>query len=319
MEKTVEFPKLGLEFNFENSFSIFGFDIAYYGVIISAGLMLALFYCVTRFKMVGVDKDLAIDVIMFGTVGGIIGARIYYVAFEWDKYKDNIAEAFNIRGGGMAIYGGIIGGLLVGFIVARIKKIRFRPFIDVIGIGFLIGQGIGRWGNFMNVEAFGANTDSVFGMTGPDVVNYLSNNRAKLELNGIIVDPQMPVHPCFFYESLWCLAGAVILHFYLKHRRFDGEVFILYCAYYGLGRFFIEGLRTDSLMIGTIRVSQLLAAVLVTVSILLILFIRAYLRKNEQANSKAIYAKTPDGISHIAKMGQSSEGKTIQNEVNKNG
>jgi len=183
-----------------------------------------------------------------GIIGGVVGARAYYVLLNWSDYAGDWKSIFNIRGGGLAIYGGIIGSLLVGFLVAKIRKVKFLPLLDIVGIGFLLGQGIGRWGNFINREAFGRETAAF--------------SRMGLTLPG---QETVYVHPTFLYESLWNFAGFLMLHFWFrKHeRRFDGELILLYAVWYGIGRALIEGLRTDSLYItGTgIRVSQLLAGV----------------------------------------------------------
>lgn len=272
MERTVQFPGLGLEFTFNNTVHIGPISLAWYGIIIAAGLLLAILYAYSRFKKFGVDEDKAFGAIFAGIIGGIIGARVYYVAFSWADYGfDTTSMAafwkslYHIVAtweGGMAIYGGLIGALVFGLIAAKITKVKILPLLDVVGLGFLIGQGIYRWGNFINVEAFGSNTTMPWGMTSEIITNYLTAHQSAFLAQGITVDPNMPVHPCFLYESIWCLLGFVLLHFYSKRRKFDGEIFLLYLAWYGLGRSFIEGLRTDSLMIGPFRVSQLLAVLL---------------------------------------------------------
>lgn len=317
MEKIVEFPKLGIELKFHNSFSIGPFEIAYYGVIIAVGLLLALLYGLKKFKQVGVDSDKAIDAIIGGIIGGIIGARAYYVIFSWENYKDDIWSIFNIRNGGMAIYGGIIGALAVGLIIAKIKKIKLLPLLDVVGIGFLLGQGIGRWGNFFNVEAFGSNTNLPWGMTGPSIVSYLESKMDYFNSIGVTIDPTVPVHPCFLYESIWCIIGFVLLHFYLKHRKFDGEVFLMYLGYYGLGRFFIEGLRTDSLMIGTLRVSQLLAGLLVITSVIVIIAVRSKIKNSHDPEYLKLFALTEEGQAIVnAPVVKNKKSETAVNEDN---
>lgn len=236
------------------NFTLFGqeFTIRWYGAIIAFGFLLAVLWggrMAYKWKM---NLDKMIDVLIAGTFGGILGARLYYVAFRWDYYADHLDEIFKIWNGGLAIYGGIIGALLTGFVMCKIRKVKVLAMFDIASLGFLIGQCIGRWGNFINQEAFGAaaDPDYLFGMTGTIISTQ--------------VEPEALVHPCFIYESLWCLLGFVLLHFYSKKlRTYDGEMFLLYCVWYGLGRFFIEGLRTDSLYLGDtgIRVSQLVAAV----------------------------------------------------------
>lgn len=315
MEKIVEFPGLGLHFSFKNYFSIGSLDIAFYGLIIAVGLFLAIVYAFVQFKKVGVDKDKAIDAIIGGIIGGIVGARIYYVIFAWDAYKENLWSIFDIRSGGLAIYGGIIGALAVGLLIAKWRKIKLRPLLDIVGIGFLLGQGIGRWGNFINVEAFGSNTTMPWGMTSPSITTYLQSKMSYFESIGVTVDPNMPVHPCFLYESIWCLIGFVVLHFYLKHRRFDGEVFLLYLGYYGLGRFFIEGLRTDSLMVGSLRVSQLLAGALFVASILAVIIIRFHIKGKNDGEYMKLFVETEEGqatIQQIEKKKILKQEKTIE-------
>lgn len=305
----VEFPGLGLQFEFQNYIMIGSFKIAYYGMIIAFGMLLAIVYAFKTFKKVGVDGDRAIDAIIGGIIGGIIGARVYYVAFAWDEFKDNLLSVFNTRNGGMAIYGGIIGAMIVGVLISKWRKIKLRPLLDVVGIGFLIGQGIGRWGNFVNVEAFGSNTALPWGMTGPRVVSYLSGNMDYFSSIGVTVDPNMPVHPCFLYESIWCIVGFLVLNIYLKHRRFDGEVFLMYLGYYSLGRFFIEGLRTDSLMIGSLRVSQLLAAILFVGSILAIIMIRMHIKSKNDSEYMKLYVETQEWQNELSENAAKEETK----------
>ncbi len=275
------FPKLGLEFYLESTaFSVFGYEIKWYGILIGLGFLLAMIYAFANFKKVGLDETRTLDVLIFSFISAIIGARLYFVIYEWDSYKDDPLKILAIHDGGLAIYGGIIGGLLMAIIVSKIRKVKIMPLFDLAGIGFLIGQTIGRWGNFVNHEAFGENTDNIFGMTSVKIQNYLAYNAPKiLETTGVVVDPMQTVHPCFLYESFWCLIGFIILNFYFKHRKFDGEIFFLYIIWYGIGRFFIEGLRTDSLMVGTFRVSQILAAASVLAAIAAIIIVRTKIKK----------------------------------------
>lgn len=264
----ITFPKLGWEFNVNpDAFTVFGLTIKWYGIIIAFGLMLALIYCFRRMDKFGLDGDKVIDAVFAGIIGGIVGARLYYIAFNIEKYRD-IKEILSIRNGGLAIYGGVIGAFLIGSITAKAKKLNLRPLYDIAAMGFLIGQGVGRWGNFCNHEAFGANTSMPWGMSSGKIQNFLLMNADKiLEDTGIAVDPYLPVHPCFLYESLWCLLGFLLLHLYYKKRRYDGEIFLLYVCWYGFERMIVEGLRTDSLFIGSVRVSQLLAALLFAASL----------------------------------------------------
>ena len=272
----IVFPKLGFDFHIDSTaFTVFGLDIQWYGIIITFGLVLALIFGLRNMRRVGIDPDRAMDAIIGGIIGGIVGARTYYVAFNWSEYAGNWKEIFNTRGGGLAIYGGVIGAFLVGGIVCKFRKVKLLPMLDICGTGFLLGQGIGRWGNFTNQEAFGCNTDSIFGMSGGRIQNWISRNYTSDVLN-----PDDMVHPCFLYESVWCLTGFVLLVIFLKkYRKFDGQNFLLYLIWYGLGRFFIEGLRTDSLMIGTLRVSQVLAAVCVVVCVILMIVFSSKVRR----------------------------------------
>ena len=319
MEKIVQFPGMGLEFRFNNAIDIGPIHITYYGMIIAVGLILAMVYAFRVFRKVGIDPDKAIDCILGGILGGIVGARLYFVIFSWDSYGldfsswggfwNSFLRIFKTWEGGLAIYGGLIGALLVGILIARHHKLCIPALLDVVGVGFLLGQGIGRWGNFFNVEAFGSNTTLPWGMTSPDIVSYLTYKQNALAAIGVTVDPNTPVHPCFLYESIWCLIGFVLLALYLTHRKFDGEVFLMYLAFYGAERSVVEGLRTDSLMIGSLRVSQLLAAVLVIVSVVAILVIRSKIKGNHDENYRKLFVLTEAGQA-IANGGRKNADKT---------
>ena len=269
----VEFPKLGWDFNvYENlvEFTLPGWDIditiKFYGVIIAFGFTLAVLFggrMAYTWKM-SIDKML--DVLIYGTFGGIIGARLYYVAFEWDSYKDDLLSVFKIWEGGLAIYGGIIGAFIAAYFVCKKVDLNFYKLLDLAGMSLLIGQGIGRWGNFTNQEAFGINTDSIFGMTSEKISDYISSHYSTLTANGISMVSTLPVHPTFLYESIWCLFGFVVLYIVCKKfRKFDGQLILGYGIIYGIERFFVEGLRTDSLYIGDtgLRVSQVLSLAIV--------------------------------------------------------
>lgn len=251
------------------------FKVYWYGFLIAVGILLAMIYGFRRMKEVGVDPDRATDGIIAGFFGAIFGARLYYILFNSDM---SISQFFNIRDGGLAIYGGIIGAITVGGIVVKIRRIKLTALLDVVGPCFLIGQAIGRWGNFFNQEAFGANTDLPWGMMSSKTINFIAEHYDDL---GGQVSSYAPVHPCFLYEFLWCIAAFVFLHFYLRHRKFDGEVFLMYIGIYGLGRFFIEGTRTDSLYLMNIKVSQLVAGACVLTSIILIIIFRNIVKRND--------------------------------------
>ena len=261
MTDVISFPGLGLQFEVSRvAFSIGSIDIYWYAIIIATGFMLALAFAFKNFPKFGIDPDRAIDVVFFAMIFGIIGARLYYVAFQWDMYKDNLMEILNIRGGGLGFYGGIIGGIIGLIIGCKLRGQNILAFLDVAGGAVLIGQGIGRWGNFVNSEAFGSNTNLPWGMTSPKIAAYIE--RHSEEVMGAVMDPNVPVHPTFFYESLWCAIGLLVFCYVMKKRKFDGQMLLFYLGWNGFGRMIIEGLRTDSLMIGPFRISQLLGALM---------------------------------------------------------
>ena len=257
----ITFPGLGIEIDPSQGFTIPGtqFEIKWYGVIIAVGVLLAVLYAMRRAKDFGLTGDDILNMLLVGLPCAIVGARLYYVIFEWDRFFGKGIpwyQFLNLREGGLAIYGGIIGASLALILYCGLSKKRraqMLPSFDIIGLGLLIGQAIGRWGNFFNREAHGGVTDSFLRM-------------------GIIENGQLIyVHPTFLYESLWNLIGLALIHFLSKKRKFDGQVFLYYIIWYGLGRAWIEGLRTDSLYWGPFRVSQILAAVscLLAVGVLL--------------------------------------------------
>ena len=268
----VSFPGLGLEFQIDRvAFSIFGFDIYWYALCITSGLLLALLYAHFNAKRFMVDEDKLINCFIVGVITAIVGARLYYVAFSWEEFASNPMRIFNFRDGGIAIYGAIIGALLGGLITAKIQKMKLLPLLDLTMIGFLIGQSVGRWGNFMNQEAFGCETDSLFRMVSEGT-------------GGVAV------HPCFLYESVWCALGVLLLHiFSKKYQKYFGQVTFLYMVWYGLERAVVEGLRTDSLYLPfTIgdyqpRVSQLLSVAIVIAGVVLLIVFR---NKNDNINQK---------------------------------
>lgn len=272
----VLFPRLGWSIPVtETALTVFGIEIKWYAIIITTGIFLAWLYVEKNARKVGLHPDSVFDVLFGGIIGGVIGARLYYVLFEGNLsyYIQNPMEIFNTRAGGLAFYGGLIGGILIGALVAWRKKLNIFPLLDLVGPAFLIGQSIGRWGNFVNQEAFGANTTLPWGMTSDKIQLVLTNMKRNMGEAGASIDPTQTVHPCFLYESIWCAIGFFLLNSYRKNKRkFDGDVFLLYLAWYGFGRFFIEGLRMDSLYWGPFRVSQVLS-LLLCVGALLIRFI----------------------------------------------
>lgn len=255
MYSEISFPALGIALDPPRSIEIGPLSIHYYGAIIALGLILAVVYATRRSKQFGIKEDDVLDGVLYVTPFAILCARAYYCIFSWEHYADDPIRLLYIWEGGLAIYGGVLGAIIGVAVLCRIKHIKLPALLDLVALGFLIGQSIGRWGNFFNREAFGAETSSFLRMglmnryTG-DVTYY---------------------HPTFFYESVWNAAGFLLLHHLSKKRQYDGQIALGYAAWYGLGRAFIEGLRTDSLYWGPFRVSQLLAAVscLAAVSVLL--------------------------------------------------
>jgi len=242
---TISFPGLGIELNPPSYFELGPLTIHFYGVIIAVGLMLAVIYGMRRSKQFGLKEDDILDGVLWIVPVAIICARLYYCIFEWDSYKDNPISILYIWEGGLAIYGGVIGAALGVVLHCKIKKISLGAVLDVVSLGFLIGQSLGRWGNFFNREAFGAPTESFLRM---GLLNAYTNTVEYY-------------HPTFLYESVWNAIGFIGLHLLSKRRQYDGQIALGYVAWYGLGRAFIEGLRMDSLYIGNFRVSQLLAAI----------------------------------------------------------
>ncbi len=301
MKQQLSFPKLGIDLEIPRiAFSIGPIDIYWYGIIIAVGFALALIYAMSRVKKFGLDGDRVIDVVLGAVVGGIVGARLYYVLFTWDEYKNDLLSIFDTRKGGMAIYGGIIGAFLVGALMCKLRKVKFLPLCDLAAGGFFIGQAIGRWGNFVNVEAFGGNTSLPWGMTSDTISRYLLSHESELTKIGMTIDVNAPVHPTFLYESLWCVIGFFVLQAVLKHRRFDGEGLLFYVLWYGAGRFVIEGLRTDSLMIGALRVSQMFALLCCIASAVIWILVRSKIRRVGDPEYMKLYVDTEEGKSVVA-------------------
>lgn len=315
-QNEIIFPKLGIDITVnDTAFTIFGLDIKWYGLLITIGMLLAMIYCFSQMKKYGVDPDRAIDAVIAGVIGALVGARVYYVVMEWDSYAGNWKDIFNIRNGGLAIYGGLIGAVLVGGLVAKLRKLKLLPLLDIASIGFLLGQGIGRWGNFTNQEAFGYNTDGLFGMTSGKIRDWIINANSDMSnpADLIAMKWDVPVHPCFLYESVWCLLGFVLLAIFAKKiRKFDGQIFLMYLGWYGIERFFIEGLRTDSLMIGTIRVSQALSALLVVASVVLLIVMGGKVKR--MGDDYVLYVNTEESKELIRQSELSAQKKDIETE-----
>lgn len=280
-EFSIRFVNLGITIEKLNkSISIFGFEVAFYGIIIGIGIMLGILMAAREAKRTGQDVEVYYDFAIYAILFAIIGARFYYVVFEWDYYKNNLLQIFNLRGGGLAIYGGIISSVITLFVYAKKKKLSPFQMLDTAVLGLIIGQIIGRWGNFFNREAFGGYTDNLFAMQIKRSEVYSGNISQEIieriiSINGV---EYIQVHPTFLYESLWNFAILILLMLYRKHKKFQGEVFCLYLVGYGIGRFWIEGLRTDQLQLFGFAVSQVLSVVLVVSAFIYIVWKRRDLK-----------------------------------------
>ena len=302
MYGTISFPGLGLSFNPSRvAFSIGSKPIYWYGIIIAAGFLLAVYYAMRRADQFGLTQDNIIDMLICAVPLAIIGARAYYCLFSWNLYKDDPIRVLYIWEGGLAIYGGVIGAVIGLFLYTKVKKVKTSALLDIGGLGLLIGQSIGRWGNFMNREAFGAQTDSFLRMGLTDA-------------SGATIY----VHPTFLYESVWNAIGLLILHFYSKRRKFDGQIFLMYLGWYGLGRMFLEGLRTDSLYVGAsnLRVSQLLAGICFLAVVIFLVYDKIFrehdpkdLYVNQVAQRKAAEAAAAaeENVSEVEETAEDTE------------
>lgn len=285
----IAFPNLGIYLNnVPDGFSVFGFRIALYGVIIGIGVMCGVLMAVYVAKRENIDPDVVWDFAIYAIIFSIMGARIYYVVFEWDMYKGNLLSIFNLRNGGLAIYGAVIAAFLTLFIYTRVKKQSFLQLVDVCVPGLVLGQAIGRWGNFTNREVFGGYTDNLLAMRLPVDVVRDRDITEQLRVHIVEGTNYIQVHPTFLYECLWNLALLCLMLVYQKHKKFRGEIWLLYLGGYGLGRFWIEGIRTDQLYLTgtTIPVSQLLAIICVVVAVAadVVVRIRIYNRQREDRN-----------------------------------
>ncbi|MDR3313671.1 MAG: prolipoprotein diacylglyceryl transferase [Oscillospiraceae bacterium] len=308
-EKALHVSPIALEF------SLFGnvVTIRWYGVLIAFGFLLAVLFggrMAYKWKM---DLDKMVDVLIGGTIGGILGARIYYVLFNFAEYKAHPADIFKIWEGGLAIYGGLIGGLLAAFIVCRIRKLNFLNLLDLAAMSFLIGQGIGRWGNFTNQEAFGANTTLPWGMWSQTTANYINGASTQqfFEQHGVTgvhagtADAMAFVHPTFLYESVWCLLSFGVLYMICRYaRKFSGQLILCYGILYGAERCFVEGLRLDSLYIGSspVRVSQLLSGLLAIASLAALIIFMQHFKKHPKPIEGVDFfpAKTEEPAAELA-------------------
>lgn len=285
----IAFPNLGIYLeNVPKSFTVFGFTIAFYGVIIGIGMMAGLMMALREAKVSGQDPEIYWDFFLYAVIFSIIGARIYYVVFAWDYYKDNLLSIFNTRNGGLAIYGAVIAAFLTLLVYSRVKKTNFMQMADTGVLGLILGQIIGRWGNFMNREAFGEYTEGLFAMRLPVAAvraNEITEKMADHLTEGI---NYIQVHPTFLYESLWNLGILVLMLLYRKHKRFHGEICLFYLGGYGIGRFWIEALRTDQLRWGhtDIAVSQVLGLVLFFAAVAIDIVVRLRMKNKEEQGNK---------------------------------
>ena len=273
------FVNLGIKItDLQKSFSIGNFSIAYYGMILGSGVLFGLLVATIIAKKNGENPEVYLDLAIYGTIFGIICARTYYVAFSWDYYRNNLLEIFNLRGGGIAMYGSAIGAVLTVVVYSRIKKLNFGQLCDTASCGLITGQIVGRWGNFVNCEAFGGYTDNLLAMrlNVDKVHSYMISQELADKMITVDGVNYIQVHPTFLYESLWNLGVLIIMILFTKHKKWNGEVFCLYLIGYGIGRFWIESLRTDQLQIGDtgIAISQVVALVTAAAGALLIIYNR---------------------------------------------
>lgn len=264
MTESIYFPNLGIHLeHVGKSISVFGFEIAYYGMIIGLGVIAGILMAAGVAKKTKQDPDTYYDLAIYAVILSVIGARIYYVIFSWDAYKNDLLSVFNIREGGLAIYGGVIAAVLTVFVYAKVKKISFGLLTDTAVPGLVLGQIIGRWGNFFNREAFGDYTNGLLAMQLPADAVRSSDITEKMLEHAEVIDGirYIQVHPTFLYESMWNICILALLLWFMTRKKFDGQVFLIYLIGYGIGRFWIEGLRTDSLFFfgSGLRVSQVLA------------------------------------------------------------
>lgn len=285
----IAFPNLGIYLeNVPKSFTVFGFTIAFYGVIIGIGMMAGLMMALREAKVSGQDPEIYWDFFLYAVIFSIIGARIYYVVFAWDYYKDNLLSIFNTRNGGLAIYGAVIAAFLTLLVYSRVKKTNFMQMADTGVLGLILGQIIGRWGNFMNREAFGEYTEGLFAMRLP--VAAVRANEITEKMAGHLAEGinYIQVHPTFLYESLWNFGILVLMLLYRKHKRFHGEICLFYLGGYGIGRFWIEALRTDQLRWGhtDIAVSQVLGLVLFLAAVAIDIVVRLRMKNKEEQGNK---------------------------------
>ncbi len=296
----ISFPGLGLEINPPRALELGPVSIHLYGVIIAIGLLLAVIYGCKRSRQFGLTVDDLTDGVLWIVPFAIVCARLYYCIFQWDSYKNDPISILYIWEGGLAIYGGVIGAAIGIIVFSLVKKVKIGAVLDITSLGFLIGQSIGRWGNFFNREAFGVETDSFL----------------RMGLTKALTGKTVYYHPTFLYESIWNAVGFVLLHFLSKRRKYDGQIALGYLAWYGLGRTFIEGLRTDSLYWGNFRVSQMLAAITCFLGVALLMFLS--FKEHDPAKMQAnIYAAQLDAETEEVEEAEEAEETQASDEVSK--
>ncbi len=301
MHYNISFPNLGIYLeHVGKNVSVFGFEIAYYGIIIGCAILIGFLIATSEAKRTRQNPDDYLDMGIIGVIAGIVGARAFYVIFSWDMYKNDLLDIFNLREGGLAIYGGVIGAVIAVFVLARVKRLSPFQILDTVALAILNGQMLGRWGNFFNREAFGEYTDSLFAMRLPldavrsgDVTDLMREHIERID--GV---SYIQVHPTFLYESVWCCVLLILLALYRKHKKYEGELFLLYIFGYGLGRVWIEGLRTDQLLIPGIGfpVSQAIAGCVVVFAGAALIYLRKNHKRMPMMKASRQYEPMPDRI-----------------------
>ena len=301
MHYNISFPNLGIYLeHVGKNVSVFGFEIAYYGIIIGCAILIGFMIATSEAKRTRQNPDDYLDMGIIGVIAGIVGARAFYVIFSWDMYKNDFLDIFNLREGGLAIYGGVIGAVIAVFVLARVKRLSPFQILDTVALAILNGQMLGRWGNFFNREAFGEYTDSLFAMRLPldavrsgDVTDLMREHIERID--GV---SYIQVHPTFLYESVWCCVLLILLALYRKQKKYEGELFLLYIFGYGLGRVWIEGLRTDQLLIPGIGfpVSQAIAGCVVVFAGAALIYLRKNHKRMPMMKASRQYEPMPDRI-----------------------
>lgn len=299
MHYNINFPHLGIHLeHVGKTISIFGFQIAYYGIIIGIAILLGFLIATSEAKRTRQNPEDYLDMGIIGVICGIAGARLFYVIFSWDMYKDNLLDIFNLREGGLAIYGGVIAAVITVLVCARVKHLSAPQIFDTVAMALVNGQMLGRWGNFFNREAFGDYTNGLFAMQLPIDAVRSGDVTDKMRAHQQVIDgvSYIQVHPTFLYESLWCCGLLIILFAYRKHKKYEGEIFLIYLFGYGLGRVWIEGLRTDQLIIPGVGlpISQVLAGVIVVVIGILLIYLRKNHKRMPFLKSGKIYEPMPE-------------------------